>query len=259
MSRLFLVEDSNGAWEVLKQIDPARRAMSATSSASRTRSSWPGTSPPRALESSRSSFVGRVDGQLAYTMPYCEGGSLRDRLEPVGEPVRPHDAARLVVALARTVQKLQEEQPPIVHRDLKPENVLFPAETSDWTQPLIADLGLAKVLGREGPTRSGAVLGTWVYMAPEQVRDPARRRRPGRRLRPGRDPLRMPDRSGARSAARRHWRSFTESTTRRRLTPRNASRACRRRSTRSCRSACRRKRPTATPRRGSWRTTSSDS
>jgi serine/threonine protein kinase len=45
---------------------------------------------------------------------------------------------------------------------------------SDSSQPLLADLGLAKLLGLEGPNRTGAVMGTWVYMAPEQVRDPAR-------------------------------------------------------------------------------------
>src|SRR5262249_27146231 len=91
-----------------------------------------------------------------------------------GKPLAPPDAALLVGALARTVQALQESQPPIVHRDLKPENVLFSAESSEFTRPLIADLGLAKVLGQEGLTRSGAALGTWVHMAPEQVRDPAR-------------------------------------------------------------------------------------
>jgi hypothetical protein len=43
--------------------------------------------------------------------------------------------------------------------------VLFPAVTSDWSQPLLADIGLATVLGREGPTRTGVVMEMWVYMA----------------------------------------------------------------------------------------------
>ncbi len=52
--------------------------------------------------------------------------------------------------------------------------MLFAEENSDWAQPLIADLGLAKVLGQDGLTRSDAILGTWVHMAPEQVRGPRR-------------------------------------------------------------------------------------
>ncbi len=175
MSRLFLVAAENGAWEVLKQIDPARQGNEADVKRFENEINLAGSLAAKGVGVVPVKWVGRVDGQLAYTMPYCAGGSLRDRLRSRGgKPLAPPDAARLACALARTVQKLQESQPPIVHRDLKPENVLFPEESADFTRPLIADLGLAKVLGQEGLTRSGAALGTWVHMAPEQVRDPAR-------------------------------------------------------------------------------------
>jgi serine/threonine-protein kinase len=175
MSRLFLVENSSGGREVLKQIDPARAGNIGDLQRFENEIELAKHLAAEGVSVVAVSFVGQVDGWLAYTMPYCEGGSLRDRLcASAGKTMRPHDAARLLIALARIVQRLQEEQPPIVHRDLKPENVLFPTEASDWSQPLLADLGLAKVLGREGMTRTGAVMGTWVYMAPEQVRDPAR-------------------------------------------------------------------------------------
>ncbi len=171
MSRLFLIEDAHGVRKVLKQIDATRRDNAADILRFENEIRLARDLSAKGVGIVPASLVHEVDTQLAYMMPYCAGGSLRDRLMARrGQPLEPPDAARLVVALARTVQRLQEEQPPIVHRDLKPENVLFATEHSDWGEPLIADLGLAKVVGQEGLTRSDAALGTWVYMAPEQVR-----------------------------------------------------------------------------------------
>ena len=175
MSRLFLVETAGGAQEIIKQVDPARWGNETDLRRFENEIHLAGSLAARGVAVVPITWVGRVEGQLAYAMPFCAGGSLRDRLRAIGgRHLDPPVAAGLVLALARIVQQLQESQPPIVHRDLKPENILFAEQASDLDRPLIADLGLAKVLGQEGPTRSGTALGTWVYMAPEQVRAPSR-------------------------------------------------------------------------------------
>jgi tetratricopeptide (TPR) repeat protein len=112
--------------------------------------------------------VGECDGKPFLCLEYVEGGSLLHKLAGKAQPER--EAARLVAALARAVHYTHQRG--ILHRDLKPSNVLLAADGT----PKITDFGLAKVVDADlGPTRSGTLLGTPCYMAPEQAAGGARK------------------------------------------------------------------------------------
>jgi tRNA A-37 threonylcarbamoyl transferase component Bud32 len=106
--------------------------------------------------------VGECAGLPYFALEYCDGGSLADNLD--GTPWEVKRAARLVETLARAIHTAHTAG--LVHRDLKPANVLMAADGT----PKVTDFGLVKRLDQQGRTRTGAVMGTPSYMAPEQAR-----------------------------------------------------------------------------------------
>jgi hypothetical protein len=106
--------------------------------------------------------VDRDPARPFFTCELVEGGTLAQRI--AGKPQPPRQAAQVVRALALALHFAHEKG--IVHRDLKPANVLL---TADGT-PKIGDFGLARRLeSPNGLTRTGAIMGTPSYMAPEQA------------------------------------------------------------------------------------------
>src|SRR5438876_1163796 len=107
--------------------------------------------------------ISEQNGLPFFALEYVDGGSLNKKLD--GKPQRPRDAARMVQTLAEAMGYAHLHS--IIHRDLKPANILL---TSDG-QPKITDFGLAKRLEEDsGQTKSGTLMGTPNYMAPEQAR-----------------------------------------------------------------------------------------
>ena len=101
-------------------------------------------------------------GEPYLVLQYCPS-SLLDRLHREG-PLRPAEAARIIARVAVTVAGAHEAG--IVHRDLKPANILLSHEG----EPLVADLGMASVLGAGITTSIGFTPG---YAAPENLRGEA--------------------------------------------------------------------------------------
>jgi tetratricopeptide (TPR) repeat protein len=112
--------------------------------------------------------VGDANGLPFCSLEYVEGGSLARKL--ADKPLPPLEAARLAEVLARAIHACHQRG--VIHRDLKPANVLLAADST----PKITDFGLAKKLeGDLRQTRTGVVMGTPSYMAPEQAAGQAQR------------------------------------------------------------------------------------
>jgi WD40 repeat protein len=112
--------------------------------------------------------VGEHDGQPYLATRYIAGGPLNRQLDRFRDDLR--GAVGLVAVLARAVHHAHQRG--VLHRDLKPGNVLleWPVGDAGPAVPYVADFGLARLLDRDsGLTRTGDLVGTPSYMAPEQA------------------------------------------------------------------------------------------
>jgi len=105
---------------------------------------------------------GNVEGRPYIVMEYVDGINLEQLLE-VENPLKVEVAIHIGLKIASAFDYIHDQG--IVRGDIKPSNVLV--EKSG--QIYVTDLGIAKIADAKGPTREGVVIGTPVYMSPEQV------------------------------------------------------------------------------------------
>ena len=103
---------------------------------------------------------GSQNGVCYYVMPYIAHGTLKDRLAQ--GPLNAQEAGSVLAQVADALQFLHAAG--FVHRDVKPSNLLQDETNYIW----LADFGLVRAMeGGSDLTRTGYLLGTPSYMAPE--------------------------------------------------------------------------------------------
>ena len=117
-------------------------------------------------------FGYHTDGNAFIVMELLEGEPLDERIARVGL-LGARDCVRLVRMLCASLEVVHAKG--VVHRDLKPENIFLVADPAvpGGERAKILDFGIAKLSGGEPgtfKTLTGVLLGTPVYMSPEQCR-----------------------------------------------------------------------------------------
>ncbi|MEV6690089.1 protein kinase [Micromonospora sp. NPDC051196] len=106
----------------------------------------------------------RTDGDPWIVMEYVASRSLQDTLAEDG-PVSSAQAVEIGLGVLNALKAAHKAG--IMHRDVKPGNVLLGTDG----RVVLTDFGLATIPGDPNVTRTGMVLGSPAYIAPERARD----------------------------------------------------------------------------------------
>jgi len=107
-------------------------------------------------------YSGRNGDQAYIVTEFIKGKNLKAFVDGVG-PLLPEVAAMILLNVCAPLKYAHSMN--IVHRDIKPENIMI---TEDGLLKL-TDFGLAQIMDMESLTVTGGIIGSPVYMSPEQV------------------------------------------------------------------------------------------
>jgi serine/threonine-protein kinase len=113
---------------------------------------------------------GASGGTPYLVMDWLDGISLQRKIDANG-PLSVKEALPLFQQLAKALDHAHKHS--VIHRDLKPDNIMLVKDGPEHERALIVDFGLAKVidpelLKNEKLTQSGMIVGSPLYMSPEQ-------------------------------------------------------------------------------------------
>ncbi|MFN8457216.1 MAG: SUMF1/EgtB/PvdO family nonheme iron enzyme, partial [Anaerolineae bacterium] len=107
------------------------------------------------------------DGLYYMILEYVPGETLQARLMALNasqQRLSVHEIVQITSAICDAAAFAHQRG--MIHRDLKPANVML----NPQGQPILMDFGVAKMLGESHQTATGSVVGTALYMSPEQAR-----------------------------------------------------------------------------------------
>ncbi|MDP9223263.1 MAG: family 43 glycosylhydrolase [Actinomycetota bacterium] len=110
--------------------------------------------------------AGEAEGLLYIAMRFVEGCTLSEYIERHG-PLLPSVALSIVDQIGAALDVAHAAG--LVHRDVKPENILITEKQGELDRIFLSDFGLTKRPNAASTTRSGELMGTVGYVAPEQI------------------------------------------------------------------------------------------
>jgi hypothetical protein len=107
--------------------------------------------------------VGESEGTRFIVMEFVEGETLKDLIRREG-PLLPEDVVQVGQQMGDALDTAHRRG--LIHRDVKPQNILLTPEG----RVKLTDFGIALALGADSATRTGTLLGSVQYLAPEIAR-----------------------------------------------------------------------------------------